>query len=28
MYVTKLKNRYSECYKKVLYAGEKHFEKL
>jgi len=23
MYVTKEKNRYSECYKKVLYAGLK-----
>jgi len=22
------KNRYSECYKKVLYAGPKHFDKL
>jgi len=21
-------NRYSECYKKVLYAGPKHFDKL
>jgi len=26
-YITKEKNRYSECYKKVLYAGPKYFDK-
>jgi len=28
MYVTKVKNRFSECYKKVVYAGPKYFDKL
>jgi len=28
MYLTKEKSRYSECYRKVLYAGPKHFDKL
>jgi len=28
MYVAKEKNRFSECYKKVLYAGPKRFDKL
>jgi len=28
MYDRKENNRYSECYKKVLYAGPKHFDKL
>jgi len=27
IYVTKEKNRYSECYKKVLYVGPKYFDK-
>ena len=27
IYVTKEKNRYSECYKIVLYAGSKYFDK-
>jgi len=28
MYFRKEKNRYTECYKKVLYAGPKYFDKL
>jgi len=28
MYLAKEKGRYSECYKKFLYAGPKHFDKL
>jgi len=28
MYFKKEKNRYFECYKKLVYAGPKHFDKL